>query len=261
MNQHRFVWHDFATKDLEGAKRFYGEVFAWRFDKSDDEYAHITAGEQMIGGMRRMHADERQPASWLGYVLVDDVAATVASIEQQRGRVYMPTTVMDKVGTFAVAADPTGAVFAPWRSARPEENEPDRGPALPRPGTFCWDELLTTDPAAAAAFYARVFGWEPHTVDMGGGSTYTLFHRPGTKGFGDQPMGAGGMMKSPPGVPHSFWLAYVAVESADQASDKAKRLGATIVVPPTDIPNVGRFAMWSDPQQAMLGVLAPAPMK
>jgi hypothetical protein len=73
-----------------------------------------------------------------------------------------------------------------------------------------------------------------------------------------QPIGAGGMMKSPPGVPHSFWLPYVAVDHADHASERAKRLGATIAVPPTDIPNVGRFACWSDPQQASIAVLAPA---
>ncbi len=262
MNQHRFVWHDFNTKDLEGAKRFYGEVFNWKFDKSDREYAHIMVGDQMIGGMRQMGPAEHQPPSWLGYVIVDNVAATVATIEKQGGRVYMPTTVMENVGTFAVTADPTGAVLAPWRSARPEENKPETAPPpMPKPGMFCWDELMTTDPDKAGKFYAAVFGWEPHSVDMGGGNTYTLFHRPGTKGPNNQPIGAGGMMKSPPGVPHSFWLTYVAVENADQATDKAKRLGARVVVPPTDIPNVGRFACWMDPQQASIAVLAPAAMK
>jgi predicted enzyme related to lactoylglutathione lyase len=258
MNQHRFVWHDLNTTDVEGAKRFYGEVFNWTFDKSDGEYTHVKAGDQMIGGIRKLGANEHQPPSWLGYVLVDDVAATVATIEKQKGRVYMPTTVMDKVGTFAVTADPTGAVFAPWRSARAEENQPETIAAMPKPSTFCWDELATTDPDAAAKFYAAVLGWQPRAVDMGGGMTYTLFDRPGTSGPNGQPIGAGGMMKSPPGVPHSFWLAYVAVDNADQASDKAKRLGGTVMVPPTDIPNVGRFACWSDPQQAAIAVLAPA---
>src|SRR5207302_4357054 len=133
---------------------------------------------------------------WLGYVLVDDVAATVATIEKQRGRVYMPTTTMDKVGTFAVTADPTGAVFAPWRSARTDENKTEQEVAVPAPGTFCWDELVTTDPDAAGKFYATVFGWVPHAVEMAGGMTYTLFHRPGTRGPNGQPAGAGGMMKS-----------------------------------------------------------------
>jgi len=262
MNHNRFVWHDLNTTDVDAAMRFYGEVFNWKFDASQREYVHVSAGDKMIGGMRKLGANEHQPPAWLGYVLVDDVAATVATIEKQRGMVYMPTTVMDGVGTFAVTADPTGGVFAPWRSARAGENQAETGmPPMPGPGQFCWDELMTTDPAAAGAFYAAVFGWQPDAVDMGGGMTYHLLRRPGTTGPDGKAIGAGGMMKSPPGVPHSFWLAYVAVDNADQSSEKAARLGGKVMVPPTDIPNVGRFACWSDPQGASLGVLAPAAMK
>lgn len=255
MNQHRFVWHDLSTNDVEGAKRFYGEIFNWKVEGAD--YLHISAGDQMIGGIRALGPNEKQPPAWLGYVLVDDVAATVATIEKQHGRVYMPTKVMDKVGTFAVTADPTGAVFAPWRSARSEENEPEGPVARPAPGTFCWDELVTTDPAAASAFYASVFGWEPKAMEMGGGMTYTLFNRPGTSGPDGNPVGAGGMMKAPEGMPHSFWISYVMVESADRSSERALKLGAKVMVPPTDIPNVGRFSCWSDPQGAAIAVLAP----
>ena len=158
MNQHRFVWHDLNTNDVDGATRFYGEVFNWKFDHSDREYVHITAGDRMIGGIRKLGANEHQPPSWLGYVLVDDVNATVATVEKEHGRVYMPTTVMDKVGTFAVTADPTGAVFAPWRSARVEENQPETQAALPAPGTFCWDELATTDPEAGSSVRKRGTG-------------------------------------------------------------------------------------------------------
>jgi hypothetical protein len=210
----------------------------------------------MIGGIRKLGADEQQPPSWLGYILVDDVKVTVATIEKQSGRVYVPTTTIDKVGTFAVTADPTGAVFAPWRSARDGENTAAEPTGMPAPGTFCWDELVSTDPDAASKFYAAVFGWAPKAMDMGGGMTYTLFHRPGTQAPDGQPIGAGGMMKSPPGVPHSFWLPYITVDNADRASEKAAKLGGKVMVPPMDIPNVGRFACWSDPQQASLGVLA-----
>src|SRR5215470_9738123 len=82
MNNHRFVWHDLNTKDLDGAKRFYGEVFHWKFDGSaNGPYVHITAGDQMIGGMRQMDANEPTPPSWLGYVGTDDRRES-----QRRGR-------------------------------------------------------------------------------------------------------------------------------------------------------------------------------
>lgn len=256
MNKHRFVWHDLNTKDIEGSKKFYGEIFNWKFDDSKNgPYSHIKAGDQLIGGMRQMGPEEPYPTNWLGYVVVDDVAATTSSIERAGGKVYMPTTTMENVGTFAVTADPTGAVFAPWKSARPEDDVEQQ--AMPKPFTFCWDELMTSDPAAAGAFYEKVFGWKPRPVEMGGGMTYTLLDRPGVKTPKGDVVAAGGMMKSPPGVPYSFWLAYVAVDSCDKLSERAARLGAKVTVPPTDIPNVGRFASWLDPQQAAIAILQP----
>ena len=256
MNKHRFVWHDLNTKDLAASQRFYGEIFNWRFDASDNgPYVHITAGKDMIGGMRQMSANEPQPTSWLGYIGVDDVAAAVATITSAGGKVFMPTTKMENVGTFAVTADPTGGVFAPWKSARPGEDVEPTG--MPKPFTFVWDELMSTDPAAAGAFYQKVFGWSPRAVDMGGGMTYTLLDRPGVKNPKGDPQSAGGMMKSPPGVPVSFWLPYVGVDDCDKLCERATRLGATVMVPAQDIPNVGRFACWSDPQGASIAILQP----
>jgi len=255
MNNHRFVWHDLNTRDPNGATRFYGELFNWKFEKGEGSpYLHIKAGEKMIGGVRQMGPNEPGPTSWLGYIACDDVAAVVNKISGAKGKVLMPTTNMPNVGTFAVVADPTGGVFAPWKSARAGEDV-DRPGEQAQPFTFCWDELMTTDPDAAAAFYAQVFGWEPSKMDMGGGTTYTLLHRPGVKNTKGEPVGAGGVMKSPPGVPHSFWLSYIFVENTDEINEKAKRLGATVTVPPTDIPNIGRFACWMDPQQAPIAVI------
>ena len=256
MNKHRFVWHDLSTKDAQGSKSFYGEVFGWTFEGSANEpYAHIKAGDEMIGGIRAMSPGEPQPPSWLGYVVVDDVAATVASVTGAGGKVHVPATTMENVGTFAVVADPTGAVFSPWKSARPGEDV--ETPGMPKPFTFCWDELMSTDPAAAGAFYEKVFGWKQRPVDMGGGMIYTLLDRPGVKNVRGDQASAGGIMKSPPGVPHSFWLAYVGVDDCDKRCERATRLGASVTVPPEDIPNVGRFACWRDPQGAGIAILQP----
>lgn len=254
MNKHRFVWHELSTKDAEAAKAFYGEIFNWKFG-GEGGYTHIQAGDEMIGGIRVMNANEQQPPSWLGYVGVDDVAATVSNITGAGGRVYMPTTTISNTGTFAVTADPTGGVFAPWKSARPSEDVEKS--EMPKPFTFVWDELVTTDPAAAGTFYEKVFGWSQRSMDMGGGMIYTLLDRPGVKNFKGDQQSAGGMMKSPPGVPHSFWIAYVGVDNCDKLCERATRLGAQVTVGPMDIPNVGRFACWFDPQQAAIAVLQP----
>lgn len=116
---------------------------------------------------------------------------------------------------------------------------------------------MSTDPAAAGAFYEKVFGWKPRPVEMGGGMVYTLLDRPGVKNVKGDQQSAGGMMRSPEGVPYSFWLAYVAVDNADQISERATKLGGKVTVPPQDIPNVGRFACWMDPQGASIAILQP----
>lgn len=254
----RFVWHDLNTKDAEGAKRFYGELFNWSFDAgADDRYLHIRAGDQMIGGVRTMDAKEHMPPSWLGYIGVDDVDATVASMKEHGGKVYVPPMAMPNVGTFAVVADPTGAVVAPWKSARAGgEREPPERPAL---HTFCWFELLTNDAAKAGPFYRSTIGWGVEQMDMGPMGVYTLFKRIGVKDAKGADKSAAGMMQSPPDAPHPpFWLFYVAVADAAATIEKAKRLGAAVVAGPMEVPNVGKFAILLDAQKAAFAILQPA---
>ena len=53
--------------------------------------------------------------------------------------------------------------------------------------------------------------------------------------------------------PH--WIPYFQVADCDTAAAKAQELGGRVFVPPTDIPNVGRFAMLADPQGAMFSII------
>ena len=52
----------------------------------------------------------------------------------------------------------------------------------------------------------------------------------------------------------------MSVKDCDEAAAKATSLGGNVCMPPTDIPNTGRFAMLQDPQGAMISVIALAPM-
>ena len=66
-----------------------------------------------------------------------------------------------------------------------------------------------------------------------------------------------GMMAKPAAMPAhvpSYWMPYFQVNDADAAAAKAKELGGSIMVPPTDIPKTGRFAIVNDPQGAMFAV-------
>ena len=78
---------------------------------------------------------------------------------------------------------------------------------------------------------------------------YTMFKQNGQK--------SGGLMQKQHEQAPPHWLAYVEVESVDASAKKAGELGATIVMPPMDIPTVGRIAIFQDPQGAALGIFQP----
>ncbi len=127
-------------------------------------------------------------------------------------------------------------------------SESEHSPCV-QPGKFSWNELVTTDVESASAFYTNLFGWS--TVPFG--QHYILFNN------GDQSVA--GLMKSPqPGRP-AQWIAYVSVEDVDASVAKALDLGGRIVVPPMDIPEVGRIAVAQDPQEALIGLFRPLPMR
>lgn len=116
---------------------------------------------------------------------------------------------------------------------------------MARHGFPIWYELVTPDPEGAKAFYEAVADWTiapppPHGPDYrmisaaDGGVGGVLRLDDAMKAAGAQPT----------------WLMYVGVEDVDATAEQARSLGASVLVPPTDIPGVGRFAFLADPQGA-----------
>lgn len=115
-------------------------------------------------------------------------------------------------------------------------------------GAFSWFELMTSDVDSAKNFYSNLFGWNTEDMSMGD-MNYTVVK------IGDE--GLGGIMHTPPqaeGVPPN-WGVYVTVDDVDATSRKAEELGGKILVPPTDIPTVGRFCVLQDPQGATISAI------
>tara|TARA_R110002110_G_scaffold376568_2_gene586866 strand:- start:380013 stop:380396 length:384 start_codon:yes stop_codon:yes gene_type:complete len=120
-------------------------------------------------------------------------------------------------------------------------------------GTFHWNELLTSDPDGAKAFFGTVAGWTYNEMAMPDGMTYHVAMQ------GDAH--AGGIMKMPDAMPAGtppHWFAYMAVDDVDAAVDKVGAAGGTVLTPPFDVEGVGRIAIIQDPQGAALGLMTPA---
>lgn len=244
----RFVWFEYLSDDPKTAQSFFGELFNWTthdVPMPGGAYTMISAGGRTIGGYGPR--PEGVPAStWISHLAVADAKATSAQVTSLGGKVMKDVFKVGDFGQMAIAIDPHGGAFVLWQPTKPE--------AQPAPvdGSFVWNELSSADPEASVKFYRAIGGFGHDSMDMGG--EYGTYHMLTSDGAPH----AGIMKQSMPGQPHA-WLPYVQVASADASVEKAKRLRATIVVPPSDIPNVGRFAILVDSQGAALGILQPAP--
>ncbi|MBK6470039.1 MAG: VOC family protein [Betaproteobacteria bacterium] len=115
-------------------------------------------------------------------------------------------------------------------------------------GAFSWSELMTTDPTAAVAFYTKLFGWGVQDMDMGTGPYHVVkVGETSVAGIMGMPPGAAAM---PPA-----WGCYVTVDNVDQTLARCSELGGKTLVPPMDVPGVGRMAVLQDPQGAVLSVM------
>jgi uncharacterized protein len=111
-------------------------------------------------------------------------------------------------------------------------------------GACSWFELTTTNVSGAESFYNRLFGWSTEPWD--GGGDYTLIKVEGKE--------IGGIRSAPAGEAgrDSRWGVYVTVTDVDETARKALELGGKVLVPPTEIPRVGRFCVIQDPQGAVI---------
>jgi uncharacterized protein len=119
-------------------------------------------------------------------------------------------------------------------------------------GEVAWHDLMTTDVEAAKRFYAELLGWEYNPWKAAGSENeYPLIH------VGDADHG--GVINVDPGHGSgSHWVAYIRVDDVDAAVSRAEAEGGSVLVPATEIPEVGRFAVIADPQGAVISPFAPA---
>jgi predicted enzyme related to lactoylglutathione lyase len=247
-----FCWPELYTADAKAAKAFYTALFGWQLKELpiDDKGAIYTIftldGHDVaaLNDMMPVGGAQGIPPHWMPYVSTDSADTTAAKTKAGGGTVHKEPFDVMGIGRMAVLQDPTGATFCCWEA----KGHWGVG-VLDEPGALTWTELMTSDPAKAGPFYTQLFGWGTQVVPMGPAGDYTVFKRGEAN--------AGGMMKTPPeagNVPPN-WTSYFMVTDPDATVAKAQELGAHVIVPPTDIPGIGRFAMLADPTGAAFAVI------
>ncbi|MEU6065367.1 MULTISPECIES: VOC family protein [Streptomyces] len=237
-------WTELGTNDLEGAKRFYTDLFGWRPETDPRQeaggYTVAHMGDAAVAALTPLY-QESQPVAWNVSFAVADADTAARQVEEAGGTVVLgPMDVFD-VGRFAVALDPTGAAFQLWQARA----FPGAG-LFNAPGSLGWVELATRDTDRARDFYTTVFGWTVNASQW-----YTQW------GIGGEDFGGMADMgdRFPPEVP-PHWMPYFAVADVDGTAQVAVAAGGSVLMEPMSMGNVRRIGVLRDPQGAAFGVYA-----
>ncbi len=119
------VWNELQTRDVAATRAFYAAVFGWTSETDQNGYvAYSKDGRVQAGSMQIDESWGDVPSNWSVYFFVEDVDATVAKAQELGGSIMVPATRAGEMGTFAVIADPTGAVFTAMQFDGPVDPPP-----------------------------------------------------------------------------------------------------------------------------------------
>ncbi len=237
----QFCWIDFMTNNIKASQEFTGKLLGWQpmdMKMGSGSYAICQLEGSAVAGfcdLKKM--PEGTPAHIEKFIAVDNIDETLKAVRQHGGKVVSEPEMFLDLGRYATVADPTGvtvSVMQPHMFAGIEADPMANG----APG---WFQLNTDNMDRAGSFYTNVFHWEPvsqKTADY----PYIIFKQGETS--------VCGMMNKDPGMgmKAAGWDTYFTVKDCDDVTQRAKKLGANVVVQPRDIPKVGRYSVIESPQ-------------
>jgi uncharacterized protein len=247
-----FNWLDLSATDIEGQTKFYEGLLGWSHADipfgNGAIYKMYSIDGKIVGGGTQMNPallETGVPSAWNTYTRAEDVDATAERAVALGGAVIMPAMDVAGTGRMVGIADPTGAAFFLWKPITPEATM-----TYMEAGALFWSELNTRDPEKASDFYRKLFGWEYARLEQE--MPYWQIIVDGK--------GEGGIMPMPKMVPaetSSYWLVYFATDDIQASVAKARELGASVLLEPTEVPDMLAFAVLADPAGATFALGQP----
>lgn len=239
-------WYELASAETGAAKTFYAALFGWTWADMpmgpDAIYSIARAGAENTAGL--MATVPGQPAGWAIYFAVTSCDATVAEAEGLGAKVLVPPTEIPGTGRFAVMLDPLGAGFS---ILQPLDGAAGGAFDQQKAGHGNWNELHTSDPKAALAFYGQIFGWtETRAVPMGPDLTYHVFAAGGLDIGGACKMGD---------CPR--WRPYFGIASVGDAVASVPAAGGQVLHGPDEVPGGAFTLQIKDAQGLELALVGP----
>ncbi len=113
-----------------------------------------------------------------------------------------------------------------------------------------WLELNTSDPQTAVEFYSSTLGWEFEPTRLPDGGDYWVARH------NNKPVGGVFALddKQAQSIP-AHWMTYMKVENIRKAQNAARKAGGDVARPILQLNGVGKLAIISDHQGALIGLI------
>jgi predicted enzyme related to lactoylglutathione lyase len=247
------IWYELLTNDEAASAAFYEAVLGWKLGPpapgAGMKYSMLDSGRGYVGGMMQLTDEMRSNGAkptWLFYIGVEDVDASVKKVEDAGGKILMRPFDIPNVGRLAMIADPQGIPLYVMRGATSGTSTAFERHGM---GKCSWNELATPDQKAAHAFYEKVFGWKyPDKMAMPGMGDYVFVAASETT--------IGATMTQTPGAPSGGWQFYFRTSDVDAAVERLKLAGGKVHAGPMEVPTGERVVVASDVHGIPFGIVA-----
>ncbi len=267
-----FVYHELWTSAPQERVDFYQKIFGWTVAKTpqdDGEIWHIESRGVDIARIVPTEGDEDEPDRWNCFIATDKLTPLQSRTEAAKGEVLSAGQDLDGLGRASLFADSSGGLFAAVELSddgkhrayerdrviakvggqsrleeKPSSNILADGPTAP--GFFCWHDLLTCDLEASSQFYQSVLGVVSRPFNPDTASVFRMLSIGGRK--------VAGLMVSRDTEHPSLWLPYVAVADVRSTLTTCVDLGGQAWLEPTDVEELGTFAVVADPGRALIAL-------
>ncbi|MFJ8430012.1 VOC family protein [Kitasatospora sp. NPDC094019] len=245
-------WIDLGSPDPAAAAAFYGAVFGWTFRSAGPEaggYGFLQLDGRTVAAVGPLTEDGAHSA-WTTYFRTSDAEAAAGAVERAGGTVRVPAFDVMDAGRMAQLTDPQGAEFAVWQPGAVTGLD-----AVSEDGALIWVELHTGSVDAGFGFYRAVFGWREEDFPAPG-MTYKVLSPAG----GDlRATSFGGLAPVLAESQPPSWTPYFGSSDVDAVVARATAAGATVLMGPEDLPDVGRIAWLADPFGAPFALIKGEP--
>ncbi len=237
-------WFEIPVSDLEKAKKFYEAVFNYSLTVNDAgtlKMALFPSQEGIMGSTGALVQMDNYTASEEGcivYLSVNDIAKTLAKIEENGGKTLQPQAAMGDLGYLAQFQDCEGNRVGLYAPAMITKMNPVN-----------WVVIPVNDLMKAKKFYEKTFYYSMTANKMGALNMQWFPMMPKTIGSSGALVQADGYTPAEKGN-----IPYLSVNDIPKALAKVEENGGKILQQQTDLGDVGYIAHFQDCEGNRVGL-------